>query len=223
MPVTTEIRRGSERFVERQAGRLSQHSLAFGASYDAGNLRFGPMVCHDDHLLGSGQGFSAHRHSDLVIVSWVLSGELTHTDGEGAEVRVAPGEVAVLRAGPGVEHSELASAPQTRFIQVWLAPEAPDAVSSYDVSPVELVTGELTQVAEPLPGARFSVARLGAGDVLELPEAPLVHVHLARGALARSSMAEPLQEGDAFRFTDEPAHAVTATVPSELLVWTFGA
>ena len=222
MPVTTEIRRGSERFVERQAGRLSRHSFAFGADYDAGNLRFGPMVCHDDHLLGAGQGFETHRHSDLVIVTWLLSGALTHTDSSGASTTVEPGEVAVLRTGAGVEHSEIAAAPQTRFVQVWLAPDEPGEVASYDVTAVAAVPGALTEVTTPLPGATFAVAHLETGDALALPAAPLVHVYVARGALLRSSLAEPLQDGDAFRFTDEPSYEVTAAVPTELLVWSFG-
>lgn len=221
MPVTTEIRRGSERFVERQAGRLSRHSFAFGADYDAANLRFGPMVCHDDHLLGAGQGFETHRHSDLVIVTWLLSGALTHTDSSGTDVTVSPGEVAVLRTGAGVEHSEVAAAAQTRFVQVWLAPEVPDERSTYDVTAVDLTPGELSVVTEPVSGATFSVAHLETGQTLALPAAPLSHVYVARGALLRSSLAEPLQDGDAFRFTDESSHDVTAAVPTELLVWSF--
>lgn len=228
MPVTTEIRRGSDRFVERQAGRLSRHSFAFGPDYDAGNLRFGPMVCHDDHLLGAGQGFETHRHSGLVIVTWLLSGALTHTDTSGAATTVTPGEVAVLRTGAGIEHSEVAAAPQTRFVQVWLAPDdsdgpdGPDGAPSYDVVPAALVPGRLNEVATPLPGATFAVAQLETGDTLALPAAPLSHVYVARGALLRSSLAEPLQDGDAFRFTDEPSYDLTAAVPTELLVWSFG-
>jgi hypothetical protein len=44
---------------------------------------------------------------------------------------------------------------------------------------------------------------------------------VSRGALLRSSLAEPLQDGDAFLFTAEPAHELTAGVPTELLVWQF--
>lgn len=230
MPVTVEIRRASGSFVERAEGRLSRHSLSFGARYDPDNLRFGPMVCHDDHLLGNGHGFDPHHHSDLAIVSWVVSGELTHTDASDASSAsrtVSPGQVAVLHTGPGVEHSEVASAPQTRFVQVWLAPGTPDrpadlpAETSYDVSTPTIEPGALTRVVEPVPGAVLSVARLDIGDTVTLPGGPLVHVYVARGALERSSLAEPLQEGDAFRFTDEGPHEVTAAVPSELLVWEF--
>ena len=44
---------------------------------------------------------------------------------------------------------------------------------------------------------------------------------MARGALLRSSLAEPLHDGDAFLFTDEPAYELTAGVPTELLCWSF--
>ncbi len=93
------------------------------------------MVCHDDHLLGDGRGFETHRHADLAIVTWVVSGALAHTGPDGP-VTVEAGPVAVLRTGPGVEHSEVAAAPQTRFVQVWLAPGEPadlPAEPSYDV------------------------------------------------------------------------------------------
>ena len=56
---------------------------------------------------------------------------------------------------------------------------------------------------------------------IELPATPLVHVFVATGALLRSSLAAPLAAGDAFLMTDEPAHSVTAGVPTDLLVWTF--
>ncbi|CAN5272390.1 pirin family protein [soil metagenome] len=228
MPVNVEIRRASGSFVERSAGRLTRHALSFGSHYDPDNLRFGPMVCHDDHLLGNGHGFDPHPHAELAIVSWVVSGALGHTGAVGepdaGTVTVEPGQVAVLLAGAGIEHSEVATAPQTRFVQVWLAPAEPSDLPeqpSYGVSTPTLEAGVLTRVAEPVPGAVFSVARLDEGDTVTIPAGPLVHTYVARGALLRSSMAEPLQEGDAFRFTDEGPHDVIAAVPTELLVWEF--
>ncbi len=65
------------------------------------------------------------------------------------------------------------------------------------------------------------MARLAAGDTVDLPDDPLLHVFVATGALARSSLAEPLSAGDAFRITDRPGLSVTAASPTELLVWSF--
>jgi redox-sensitive bicupin YhaK (pirin superfamily) len=217
--VAVEIRRGTDRFVERLPGRLTAHAFSFGAHYDAEQVRFGPMTCHDDHLLRNGEGIPPHDHAGLVIVTWVLSGALEH-DGPTGPERVEPGQVAVLRTGTGVTHSEVAAAPQTRFIQVWLDASGAEE-PSYEVSTPPSAPGELVRVAEPELGAVFSVARLDTNQVLSVPAAPLTHVFLGRGALLRSSLAEPLQDGDAFLFTDEPAHEVTAGVPSELLVWQF--
>ena len=81
------IRRGTDRFIERAPGRLTAHAFSFGASYDAEHVRFGPMVCHDDHLLADGKGFDDHSHSGLVIVSYVVSGAVRHTDTTGATRR----------------------------------------------------------------------------------------------------------------------------------------
>lgn len=228
MPVPVEIRRSSDRFESREPGRLTRHSFSFGAHYDPENTGFGPMVCHDDHRLGRGAGFPDHPHADVVIVTWVLEGAVLHHDRASSEaVRLTPGTVAVQSAGTGVVHAETAAADAgpTRFVQVWLTPDEPGGDPSYDVREVILLDGELVEVAAPagVAGGRFAVARLPGGASLTLPAAERQHVFVARGALTRSSLAQPLGTGDAFRVTDEPGLAVTAAVPTELLVWSFRA
>lgn len=219
MHVGVEIRRGTGRFLTRAPGRLTRHSFSFGGHYDPDNVRFGPLVCHDDHLLGPGVGFEQHPHRDLEIVTWVLTGELHHSDSEGHTAVVRPGEVQVLSAGSGVTHAEIAgpSGP-TRFVQAWLAPAEVGTPPAYAVTPVALAPGELTEVVR-IGDATLLVARLSAGDTVVLPDAARQHVYVATGALVRSSMAEPLAEGDAFRITDRPGLPLTAAARTELLVW----
>ena len=221
MQVTTEIRRGTDRYLTRGDGYFTRHSFSFGEHYDPDNVRFGPIVCHDDHRLAAGAGFTDHPHADLDIVTWVVSGSLHHTDSAGHSAVVRPGEVQVLSAGSGVTHAEVAG-PEgpARFVQVWLTPLAPGAAPAYSVTPVDLPSGELA-VAARIGDATFRVARLAAGDTVTLPDEPRQHVFVAGGALVRSSMAEPLADGDAFRITDHPGLEVTAAVPTELLVWSF--
>ncbi|MFC7503937.1 pirin family protein, partial [Nocardioides sp. GCM10030258] len=126
--MNVEIRRGSVRFVERERGRLSRHGFSFGPHFDPERLSFGPMVCHDDHVLGPGLGFEEHTHQALEIVTWVVSGSVVHTDGTGASVTLGAGECGVLSAGAGVRHSEFAGPDgPVRFVQVWLTADDPDA------------------------------------------------------------------------------------------------
>jgi redox-sensitive bicupin YhaK (pirin superfamily) len=214
--MSVDIRRGSDRFVDRAQGRRTLHALSFGEHYDPDHVSFGPMVCHDDHLLAEGQGFDDHSHSDLVIVSYVVSGAVRHTDTTGttgASTLLSPGEIGVLRTGANVVHSEVAAAPQTRFVQVWLTDPGPGGEASYEVVTTPPVT--------PIPGATFTALRLEAGETFTTPLARLVHVYVARGALLRSSLAEPLHDGDAFLFTDEPSHELTSGAETDLLVWSF--
>lgn len=226
--MNVEIRRGTDRFVEREAGRLTHHSFSFGPNLDPERMSFGPMVCHDDHLLARGTGFEEHPHAGLEIVTWVVSGSVVHRDGTGSEAVLRAGGCGVLTAGSGVRHSELAGDDgPARFVQVWLTPDDPDAPPRYATSAVDAapgrglvrVVGDSGALAVGVAGAALDVARLEAGEVLTLPAAPRVHAFVATGALLRSSLAEPLSAGDAFCVTVETSYDVTAAVPTELLVW----
>ena len=247
MPVTVEIRRASQGYLTRERGLRTRHAFSFGGHYDPENTGFGPLVCHDDHLVGSGLGFPDHPHANVEIVTWLLEGALVHTDSTGASATVTPGTVQVQATGSGIVHSEKASADgPARFVQAWLAPAAGEAAAageagggedgdedepSYVTAPVDLSRGGLVPVAsghDPAaavrlrtPNATFSVARMADGESLTLPDDPLQHLYVARGALLRSSLAEPLADGDSFRITDQPGLEITAGVPTELLVWSF--
>ncbi|PVG84227.1 quercetin 2,3-dioxygenase [Nocardioides gansuensis] len=229
---------GSGRFTTKTGDRVTRHSFSFGEHYDPANLGFGPMVCHNDDLLAAGGGYPDHPHTDLEIVTWVLSGALVHTDSSGTTRVVAPGQVQVLSAGSGVRHSELAdmAAGPTRFVQVWVRPDEPGGAPAYYLDDTELPAGALVPVAGAggLPirtaAATLHVARLAPGDEVALPDAPLVHVFAATGAVELpggssgvgwSSEVETLRAGDAARLTDEPELPIRATEPTELLVWSF--
>lgn len=233
--MSVEVRRGSVRFVTRGEGTTTRHSFSFGDHYDPENVGFGPMVCHDDHLLRGGAGYPDHRHRDLEIVTWVLSGRLVHTASVGPTTTVGAGEVQVLSAGSGVSHSETAEpgAGPTRFVQTWVRPDQSGSAPSYVSATVGDVVRSrgLVPVVSGRDGA--AVARIGtasatlhaavldAGESVTLPDDPLQHVFVATGALARSSLAEPLSAGDAFRVSDRPGLSLTAASPTELLVWSF--
>ena len=66
--------------------------------------------------------------------------------------------------------------------------------------------------------AALYAARLRPGEAVELPEAPFLHLFVARGTVTLEG-AGPLAEGDAVRFTATGGQQVTATEPAEILVW----
>jgi len=210
--------------VTRDTGRQTRHSFSFGSSYDPDRISFGPLVALNDDLLAAGAGYDAHDHSDMVLVTWVVSGALAHEDRVG-RVRQSAGELAVTRAGTGIRHSERADGVATRFVQAWLRPGETDDEPVRRTSSPDLSSGDLVVVADErdlgVPGATHRIGDLLAGATVHVPAAPLRYVFLATGALTRSSLAEPLSAGDAFEITGDHEVEVTAAVPTQVLVWSF--
>lgn len=220
--------------------RSTAHAFSFGPHYDPANLGFGPLVCHNDDRVAPGGGYPDHPHSDLEIVTWVLDGALTHTDTADPDrpsATLGAGTVQVTSAGSGIRHSELVdpAAGPTRFLQVWLRPDEPGRAPRTRRDPaVEIAPDGFTAVAGgrgdvPLPlGVRdavLHVARPRRGVPLRLPDAPLLHVYVARGSVSSEVLtpaAPALLEGDAWRLRDAGESVV---VPhddgTELVVWSF--
>ncbi|MBO0842268.1 MAG: pirin family protein [Nocardioides sp.] len=193
---------------------------SFGSFYDPDRIGFGPIAAYDEHLLRNGEGFDMHHHEGVTIVTRVLSGALTHTDSAGNNVTISPGQVGIFNTGDGVDHSEIAAAPQTRFVQVWLSESSGEP--AYETRTVAAPAGEWAAAAE-LERATLSIATIGGEHPREiaLPTAEKRHLYVASGALLRSSLAEPLSAGDAFELTDAGEVTVAAQVPTELLLWSF--
>jgi redox-sensitive bicupin YhaK (pirin superfamily) len=222
-----DYRLARERFRTEAAGRTTWHSFSFGLHYDPTNVRFSTLVAHNDERLPPGTGYADHPHADLEIVTWVLSGALRHSSGAGSAV-VAPGTVQRLSAGSGVVHSETAdSSEETRFLQAWVQPDEPGLVPDYRSADVTLDAG-WTCVADgdgrgvvPIAsrGTSLHAADLAAGQRLDLPDAPQLHVFVARG---RAMLGERLLEpGDAARLLEEGGRSLRAEEDAHLVVWAF--
>ena len=224
---TVEVRRGGDRFVTVTEGRTTRHSFSFDRHYDPANVSFGFLLCNNDDLLEPGAGYPAHPHRDLEIVTWVLSGALRHEDSTGQGGLVVPGRVQRLSAGSGIVHSEVNddSSP-LRFVQMWVQPAASGTTPSYDEGDVSLGPG-WTPLATGSgdgavhlgnPDASLYGARLDAGDAVLLPEAPLLHLFVARGSVEVEGVGE-LVDGDALRCHDAGGRRISGSEPAELLLW----
>jgi redox-sensitive bicupin YhaK (pirin superfamily) len=99
------------------------------AAPDDGSL--GPLLRLADDRLGPGEGYGRHRHRAVDVVAVVLAGSLRHVWGDGAVL--APGDVAVLRAGTGLDHDEVAGDDGARVLQAYLRPAEPAAAPTHEV------------------------------------------------------------------------------------------
>jgi redox-sensitive bicupin YhaK (pirin superfamily) len=234
--MTVEVRRAASRRSTAGDNLVSRHSFSFGPHYDPGDVGHAVLVAHNDDDIRAGAGYDTHPHRDLEIVTWVLEGGLRHRDSDGNGGVVVPGRLQRLSAGSGVRHSEHhdpAHGPRLRFVQMWVLPDEPGLTPSYaqrDVGPA-LAGGELVPVASGRPGpgldaavpvhnrdATLHVARLKDAAGVQLPDAPYLHVFVARGS-ADLEAAGRLEEADAVRLTGAGGVRLTAAGECEVLVW----
>ena len=96
---------------------------------DDGSL--GPLLRLAEDRLGPGAGYGRHAHAAVDVVAVVLSGSLRHA--WGREAVLGPGDVAVLRAGRGLEHDEVAGARGAHVLQTYLRSAEPAGQPAHDV------------------------------------------------------------------------------------------
>jgi redox-sensitive bicupin YhaK (pirin superfamily) len=237
--MTFEVRRAASRFTTSAEGRTTRHSFSFDRHYDPANVGHAVLVAHNDDLVAPGFGYDSHPHRDTEIVTWVLEGSLVHQDTHGHAGVLGPGLVQAMSAGRGVVHSERNDAPgadrPTRFVQMWVRPDEPGLEPSYsqrDVSGLlgpgsSAGSGELVPLASGgsdaavrihAAGATLHVARLSAGQAVLLPQAPYLHLFVARGGVDLEG-AGVLQEADAARLVADGGQRVSASGDAEVLVW----
>lgn len=229
--MSIEIRRAAERGRTHTEWADTRHSFSYGGYYDADNLGFGVLTaCNEDRLV-AGRGYDPHRHSDVEIVTWMLDGQLVHTDDENAREVLTAGTAQHLGAGSGVAHGEHAGPDgRARYVQMWVRPSVPGlepVYATHDFT-AQLAEGGWVPVASGAPDsaaplrlrqldAELLAIRLSAGATLTVPVADLTHLQVTRGSIDLDG--QRLDEGDVARLTDTAPLPMTAATSAEVLVW----
>jgi quercetin 2,3-dioxygenase len=224
------VRQAAQRGRTRLDWLDSWHSFSFGDYYDPSNMGFGPLRVINDDVVDPGRGFGTHPHRDMEILTWVLDGALQHRDSLGTGSVIRPGEVQIMSAGTGIQHSEFNPSPiePVRLLQIWILPERRDLPPRYDQQVVPLEPGVLRQIAarEPEPGAvtlfqdaTVYAARLEPGQRVEhvLRPGRTAWVQVARGDVRVDDSA--LHEGDGAAVTGQERLAIEADGDAEVLVF----
>ncbi len=125
----------AERHTSNKGWIHSEFSFSFADYEDPSNAHFGCMLAHNDNELKPQQGFRRHPHHDLEIVTYVIEGQLHHSDSLGHEQDLKSSTIQVISAGTGIEHEErnIRDEKPVRFLQMWFLPESPGIRPAYQV------------------------------------------------------------------------------------------
>jgi len=102
----------------------SRFHFTFAEYRNQNETNFGVLRVMNDDLVQPSRGFDTHPHRDMEIVTFIVSGHLTHKDSMGTEETLNRGAIQFMTAGKGVYHSEFNNHPSEplRFIQIWITP-----------------------------------------------------------------------------------------------------
>lgn len=154
----------------------SKHSFSFAEYYNPERMGFGVLrVLNDDKVVG-GMGFGTHPHNNMEIISIPLEGDLEHRDSMGNVTVIKNGDIQVMSAGTGVQHSEYNKNQDrpVKFLQIWVIPNQRNVTPRYDqitLNP-EDKHNRLQQILSPNPedegvwihqNAWFHLGRLDKG------------------------------------------------------------
>lgn len=112
----------------------SKHTFSFGRYYNPDRVNFGALRVLNDDIVKGGAGFGTHPHDNMEIVSIPLRGDLKHEDSTGRGEIIKTGDVQIMSAGSGLQHSEFNpnQDKEVNFLQIWVLPKERNITPRYD-------------------------------------------------------------------------------------------
>src|SRR6185369_10845610 len=118
----------------------AHHSFSFAGYYDPERIHFGALRVLNDDIVAGSMGFGTHPHDNMEIITIPLSGALEHKDSMGNTGVITHGEVQVMSAGTGIQHSEYNKNKdkELKLLQIWVIPNKKNVKPRYDQIKLDL-------------------------------------------------------------------------------------
>jgi len=112
----------------------SHHTFSFANYYNPDRMHFGVLRVLNDDVVSGGMGFGRHPHDNMEIISIPLEGDLEHQDSMGNTTVIRNGDIQVMSAGTGIQHSEKNKNQdkKVKFLQIWVFPNKRNVTPRYD-------------------------------------------------------------------------------------------
>jgi redox-sensitive bicupin YhaK (pirin superfamily) len=209
----------------------SHHSFSFGNWYNGEKVHFGALRVLNDDVVKGGNGFDSHPHDNMEIISIPLKGALAHKDSTGIEGILSTGDVQIMSAGSGIQHSEYNAShfDPVNFLQIWIFPKQLNIRPRHEKRSFD-PAGRINRwqvVVSAAPGdgglyiyqdARLALTRLDAGRNLGYQnafEGNGVYLFVLNGSISISGTT--LSKRDGLGVTNTDSFTIQALTDAEVL------
>jgi redox-sensitive bicupin YhaK (pirin superfamily) len=226
-----QIRKANARGHADHGWLKTFHTFSFAGYVDPDQMGFRSLRVMNEDRVDPGQGFGTHRHDNMEIISYVLSGSLEHKDSMGNGEILRPGEFQRISAGSGIAHSEFnpSQVEPVHFYQIWLTPNVRNIEPSYEQKEFrrDEKLGKLRLVASP-DGADGSLSihqdaniflSVVDGSEIRHDQAPnrFAWLQVLSGELTLNGESLSTSDGAAIR--DETTLSIHGTADSEFMLF----
>lgn len=205
--------------------------FSFAQYYDPQKIHFGLLrVLNDDFIEGGGK-FHTHPHDNMEIVTIPFTGAVEHKDSTGGHGIIKAGDIQIMSAGSGVQHSE-ANASETdplTLFQIWVFPKERNITPRYDQRTFDVAerNNKWQFVVSPIEedkglwinqDARFAMTNLSTGNTISYKngfKGNGVFLVVINGSATVDGIE--LGKRDAIGIYDTDNFNVTASADAELL------
>ena len=128
-----EIRKNIERGSAHFDWLETYHTFSFADYYDQKYLGFRSLRVINEDKVKPTKGFPLHGHKNMEIITYLISGSLSHKDSIGNGSIINVGEVQLMSAGKGIQHSEFNNSNENmlHLLQIWIEPNKKNLEPSY--------------------------------------------------------------------------------------------
>ena len=225
------IQKAAERGSGDYGWLKPNYYFSFGNYHNPEKVHFGLLRVLNDDFIGGGGAFPTHPHDNMEIVTIPFTGALKHKDSTGGQGIIKAGDVQIMSAGTGVQHSEAnesATEPVTLF-QIWVFPKERNIKPRYDQRNFDI--GERVNKWQVIVSpndedkalwinqdARFALTKLEAGNTLNYQNSFKgngVYLVVINGAIELDG--KKLEKRDAAGIYEADSFTIKATEDAELL------
>lgn len=138
--MSTQLFKASERGTANFGWLNANYSFSFANYFNPQRIQFGMLRVLNDDTIAPAMGFGMHPHENMEIITIPLEGALKHIDSMGNEGTITYGEVQVMSAGTGVQHSEVnaSTTEYLKLLQIWIFPDTENVTPRYDQKAFDL-------------------------------------------------------------------------------------